>query len=155
MTLPYALPPGRDDATEAADVADVADVILSEEHLLVTTERRAIERVVLQKVIVTKRQTITVDVSHEEIRLTREPLARGTVVQTDTRPALHEPAVMILHEEHITVSRAIVPVERVTLTTTSVPERLIVKETIRHEEIDVDVEPRGLSTTHQGNREAT
>ena len=148
MALPHDPHPGHDDAT------GVTDVILSEEHLLVTTERRAVERVVLQKVIVTERRTITVDVSHEEIRLTREPLAGGTVVQTGVRPALHEPVVMILHEEQITVSRTILPVERVTFATTSVPGRLIVEETIRHEEIDVDV-ARGPSTTRPGNRDAT
>jgi uncharacterized protein (TIGR02271 family) len=138
MTHPYAPPPGRDDAIE---VTNVAEVILSEEHLLVTTERRAVERVVLRKVIVTERQTITVDVSHEEIRLTHEPVAGGTVVQAGALPAAREPVVMILHEEQITVSRTIVPVERVTLTTTPVPGVFVVKETIRHEETDVDVSP--------------
>ena len=68
--------------------------------------------------------------------------------------APREPVVMILQEEQITVSRSIVPVECVTLTTTSVPGEFIVKETIRHEEIDVDVSPRGHSTAHPANRKA-
>jgi uncharacterized protein (TIGR02271 family) len=149
MALPHDPPPGRDDAV------DVTDLILSEEHLLVTTERRAVERVVLQKVIVTERRTITIDVSHEEIRLTREPVDEGTVIQAGARPAPREPVVMILHEEQITVSRTVVPVERVILTTTSVPEALVVEGTIRHEEIDVDVSPWGPVTTHSARREAT
>lgn len=142
MASSHDTPPGSDDTIE------VADVVLSEEHLLVTTERRAVERVILQKVIVTERRTITVDVSHEEVRLIREP-AGETVAQAGPWPAAREPVVMVLHEEQITVSRTIAPVERVTLTTASVPGELVVEETIRHEEIDVVVSPSGPSTTHQ------
>jgi uncharacterized protein (TIGR02271 family) len=143
MTLPHDPPPGSD---------EVADVILSEEHLLVTTERRAIERVVLQRVVVTEQRTFTVEVSHEEIRLTREPVAGGTVGQAGARRAPREPVVLILHEEQITVSRTIVPVERVTLTTNSVPGEFVVEETIRHEEIDVDVSLRAFDNSPGGRR---
>jgi uncharacterized protein (TIGR02271 family) len=152
MTSPRDPSPGPGPESEPDETAEL---ILSEEHLLVTTRRRAVERVVMQKVVVTERRTITVDVSHEEIRLTREPVVDGSVGTTGAPAAVREPVVVLLHEEQITVSKTIVPVERVTLTTTSVPGRFVVEETIRHEEIDGDVSPTTPGGTHPVDRAAT
>ncbi|TDW67911.1 uncharacterized protein (TIGR02271 family) [Curtobacterium sp. PhB25] len=123
--------PGGDERT------DQFDVVRRDERLVIGTERHAIERVRLERVIVTEQRTITVDVSHEEIRLVREPIGDAVPVSTGTTGTVHEPIVVVLREEQITVSTAVVPVERVTLTTHTVTEEHRVEAELRREEIDI------------------
>ena len=46
----------------------------SEEHLEVSTEEHEAGRAPLRKFVVTEEQTVTVPVSHQEVRLEREPI---------------------------------------------------------------------------------
>ncbi|KQO62687.1 YsnF/AvaK domain-containing protein [Curtobacterium sp. Leaf261] len=119
--------------TDARDVA----VVRHEEQLRVSTDVVATERVRLERVVVTEQRTITVDVSHEEIRLTREPIVGGGPVPADA-PAARGPVVVVLHEERIALVRTVVPVERVTMTTRSVTEDVLVAEDLRYEDVDVE-----------------
>jgi uncharacterized protein (TIGR02271 family) len=118
----------------------IIDAIRHEQQLHVTTERRGLERVRLERVIVTEQRTITVDVSHEELRFSREPIVDGEVIP-DREVRSRDPIVLVLHEEQIAVSRTVVPVERVTLTTRTVTEERQISETVGHEEFDVEHVP--------------
>lgn len=115
------------------------EVILSEEHLVVTTQRRATERVRLQRVIVTEQRTITVDVSHEEVRLVREPLDPDNELGIMPAVADREPVRMILHEERVSLVRSTVPAERVTLSIHDVTNAATVTETLRREEASMEL----------------
>lgn len=114
-----------------------ANVILHEERLAVTTQRYATERVTIERVIITEQRTITVDVRHEELRITREALDDESVSTADTAMTL-DPLVVILHEEQIDVTKTVVPVERVTVQTHSVTEDQQVTEILGREVIDID-----------------
>ncbi|PZE94133.1 hypothetical protein DEI95_05740 [Curtobacterium sp. MCBD17_008] len=126
------------DQQHVSDADDHVEVVRSEERLAVTTERHATERVRLERYIVTEQRTVTVDVSREEIRLTREPITGGTRLPAGAGDTVREPIVVVLHEEQLVVTKTVVPVERVTLTTHTVTQDVVVDETLRHEVVDVD-----------------
>ncbi|TCL79366.1 MULTISPECIES: YsnF/AvaK domain-containing protein [unclassified Rathayibacter] len=117
-----------------------ADVILREERLDVSTERYATERVTIERIIVTEQRTITVEVRHEEIRITREAVDEEPVFSADAS-AHPDPLVVILHEEQINLTKAVVPVERVTVQIHTVAQHQHVTETLGHEVIDIDRTP--------------
>jgi sporulation protein YlmC with PRC-barrel domain len=75
--------PRRDDHNPAGPTTDDA-MTLSEEQLHVGTERVVTGRARLRKHIVTEERTITVPVSHEEVRLERDPA-------TDAAPPTERP----------------------------------------------------------------
>lgn len=116
-------------------------LIRSEEHLQVGTEKVATGRVWLQKFVVTQEQTITVSVSHEEVRVVREPIAEGAV--PEPVPAGDRATEVILTEERIVVSKQVVPVERVRLQTQTITEQREVTETVRREQITVHDDSTG------------
>ena len=141
-----------DDASAGQD-ADVQDglsgdaMTRSEERLHVDTENVAVGRARLRKYVVTENVTTTVPVSHEEVRLEREPITdanRGAAVSgADITEAEHE---VQLHAERPVVTKETVPVERVRLTTESVTGEETVDSEIRKEQIDepdVDTRPPG------------
>ncbi|PZE64539.1 YsnF/AvaK domain-containing protein [Curtobacterium sp. MCBD17_021] len=132
MTSPHT--PRRPSAAD-----DEIEVVRHEERLAVRTELHATERVRLERVVVTEQRTISVDVSHEEVRLTREPITGGTRLPGAEVP-VREPIVVVLHEEQVTVTKTVVPVERVTLSTHRVSDDHVVTETLGHEEVDVTAE---------------
>jgi uncharacterized protein (TIGR02271 family) len=113
-------------------------VVLHEERLVVSTRRFATERVRLERVVVTEQRTITVDVRREEIRLVREPIDDGEPLPAGTVPPPAEPIVMVLHEERVSISKTVVPVERVTLRVTSVEGEREVSAGLRREVVEVD-----------------
>jgi uncharacterized protein (TIGR02271 family) len=106
----------------------------SEERLKVGTERVETGRVRLVKHVVTENQQVTVPVSHEEIRLEREPITDGKPGQrlTDGEQEIR------LHAERPVVDKESVPVERVRLAKNTVTEDQTVSGEIRKERIDVD-----------------
>jgi uncharacterized protein (TIGR02271 family) len=111
----------------------------SEEQLHVGTERRETGRARLRKHVVTEEQTVTVPVSHEEVRLEREPITDGNVGAATSGPDLSdEEHEVVLTEERPVVQKETVPVERVKLGTETVTDEERVTEDVRHEEIDVD-----------------
>ncbi|MFT2689717.1 YsnF/AvaK domain-containing protein [Clavibacter zhangzhiyongii] len=116
----------------------------SEEQLHVGTERRETGRARLRKHVVTEEQTVTVPVSHEEVRLEREPITDANVGSATAGPDLSdEEHEVVLTEERPVVEKETVPVERVQLGTETVTDEERVTEDVRHEEIDVDGDADG------------
>ncbi len=109
----------------------------SEERLHVGTEQADAGRARLRKYVVTENVTQTVPVSHEEVRLEREPVTdanRGAATSgSDISEEEHE---VTLRAERPVVNKETVPVERVRLGTETVTEDHEVSETIRKEQID-------------------
>jgi uncharacterized protein (TIGR02271 family) len=124
---------GRDTSGPATDDA----MTRSEERLHVGTEQVQAGRARLRKYVVTENVTQTVPVSHEEVRLEREPITdanRGAAVSgSDISEEEHE---VTLRAERPVVSKDTVPVERVRLGTETVTEDHEVSETLRKEQID-------------------
>ncbi|MCA1655237.1 MAG: PRC and DUF2382 domain-containing protein [Pseudonocardiaceae bacterium] len=110
----------------------------SEEQLRVGTERVETGRVRLVKHVVTEEQQMSVPVSHEEVRLEREPITdanRGAAMRgRDITEDEHEVA---LHAERPVVNKETVPVERVRLAKDTVTDEETVSGKIRKEQIDV------------------
>jgi uncharacterized protein (TIGR02271 family) len=108
----------------------------SEERLKVGTEQVETGRVRLVKHVVTENQQVTVPVSHEEVRLEREPI-------TDGRPGQElgdGEQEVLLHAERPVVDKETVPVERVRLSKDTVTEQETVSGKVRKEQIDIDDE---------------
>jgi len=109
----------------------------SEEQLHVGTEKVEAGRARLRKYVVTENVTQTVPVSHEEVRLEREPITganRGAAVSgSGISEDEHE---VTLRAERPVVNKETVPVERVRLGTETVTEDHEVSETLRKEQID-------------------
>jgi uncharacterized protein (TIGR02271 family) len=124
---------GRDTSGPATDGA----MTRSEERLHVGTEQVQAGRARLRKHVVTENVTQTVPVSHEEVRLEREPVTganRGAATSgSDISEEEHE---VTLHAERPVVNKETVPVERVRLGTETVTEDHEVSETLRKEQFD-------------------
>ncbi|MDQ0744619.1 uncharacterized protein (TIGR02271 family) [Clavibacter sp. B3I6] len=118
----------------------------SEEQLHVGTERVQTGRARLRKHVVTEQQTVTVPVSHEEVRLEREPITDANVGAATSGPDLSdEEHEVVLTEERPVVHMETVPVERVKLGTETVTDERTVTEDVRHEEIEVDGDTDGTT----------
>ncbi|MFD3871859.1 DUF2382 domain-containing protein [Streptomyces sp. NPDC058623] len=115
------------------------EVIRSEERLRVGTTTEEVGRARLKKVIVTENVTTTVPVSHEEVRVVREPIREpireGERVRGDIGEAEKE---VTLHAERAVTRKETVPVERVRLATKRVTEQQEVSETVRKEQVRYD-----------------
>ncbi|MEU0134651.1 PRC and DUF2382 domain-containing protein [Streptomyces sp. NPDC006296] len=111
------------------------EMVRSEEQLQVGTEEYESGRARLHKYVVTENVTRTVPVSHEEVRVVREPLQPGE--RGAARSELGEQDVEVtLHAERATVHKEAVPVERVRLETSKVTEQKEVSAELRKEKID-------------------
>ena len=124
----------------------------SEEQLHVGTETTQAGRARLRKYVVTEQQTANVAVSHDEVRLEREPITDANAGAAFDGPALSEEEhEVVLNEERVVVDKEAVPVERVKLGTETVTEQQQVTEDVSHEEIeldgDADVDSAGRGTT--------
>ncbi|MCX5401452.1 PRC and DUF2382 domain-containing protein [Streptomyces sp. NBC_00102] len=118
-----------------ADLADQEELIRSEEQLRVGTEEYESGRARLHKYVVTEEVTRTVPVSHEEVRVVREPLAPGEKVTGQTSIGEQDVEVT-LHAERATVRKEAVAVERVRLERDRVTEQKEVSAEVRKEKID-------------------
>jgi uncharacterized protein (TIGR02271 family) len=109
----------------------------SEERLRVGTENVQTGRARLRKYVVTENVSTTVPVSHEEVRLEREPITEANrdaaLCGADITEEEHE---LTLHAERPVVAKETVPVERVRLSTETVTEEQQVNEQVRKEQID-------------------
>lgn len=134
---------GQDAATTKGgrhDASTSDDMIRSEERLKVGTEEVETGHVRLRKYVVTEEQQVTVPVSHEEVRIEREPI---TDAKPGGRTEIGEAEQDItLHAEKPVVQKEAVPVERVHLGTEKVTEEQTVSGEIRKEQIDVDDDTR-------------
>jgi uncharacterized protein (TIGR02271 family) len=109
----------------------------SEERLHVATESVAAGRARLRKYVVTENVTTTVPVSHEEVRLEREPITDANrdaaLSGADISEEEHE---VTLQAERPVVAKETVPVERVRLATETVTEERQIDSEVRKERID-------------------
>ena len=124
---------GRDVSGPTTDDA----MTRSEEELRVGTARQESGRVRLRKYVVTENVQQTVPVSHEEVRLEREPITDENVDRALDGPAISEEEhEVVLHEEQPVVEKRAVPKERVRLAKDTVTDEAEVSEEVRKERIE-------------------
>lgn len=130
----------------AAAGSDDTAMTRSEERLRVGKETRESGRARLRKYVVTEQQEVTVPVSHEEVRLEREPITEENREAAMSGPEISEAEhEVILHEERPVVSKETVPVERVRAAKETVTEEETVGGEVRREEIQIEEEDTGRS----------
>jgi stress response protein YsnF len=138
--------PGTQTATAGEDLHADDSMIVSEEQLRVRTERVVSGRARLVKYVVTEEVTLTVQVSHEEVRVELEPVAApgagsGPSAYGDQATSSWDPGGgsderwMILHAERPVIQMESVPVERVRLRVETVTRQQGVTGQIRKEQI--------------------
>ncbi len=126
---------GRDTSGPTTDDA----MTRSEERLQVGTQQTEAGRARLRKFITSETVTQTVPVSHEEVRIEREPITDANVGKALDGPALSEEEhEVVLRAEQPVVAKETVPVERVRLDTETVTEQAQVTEEVRKENIEAD-----------------
>jgi uncharacterized protein (TIGR02271 family) len=124
---------GRDASGPTTDDA----MTRSEERLHVGTESVPAGRARLRKYVVTENVTRTVPVSHEEVRLEREPITEANRDAALDGPDISEEEHEVtLNAERPVVQKEAVPVERVRLSTETVTEQQEVSEQVRKEQIE-------------------
>ncbi len=137
---------GRDTSGPSTDDA----MTRSEEQLRVGTEKVESGRARLRKYVVTENVTHTVPVSHEEVRIEREPITEANRGAATSGPDISEEEHEVtLHAERPVVEKETVPVERVRLGTETVTENQEVTEEVRKEKIETDA---GTDATGRGER---
>jgi uncharacterized protein (TIGR02271 family) len=133
--------------TAADTVAGTGDDAMtrSEERLNVGKETVEAGRARLRKYVVTENVTRTVPVSHEEVRLEREPITEANRdAAVSGEPISEDEHEVTLRAERPVVEKETVPVERVRLATDTVTEDAQVSDSVRKERIDdVDVDNSG------------
>ena len=113
----------------------------SEEQLRVGTRQVEAGRAGIRKYVVTEQQTVSVPVSHDEVRVVREPLQPGDTVEGAT---IGEDSIEVtLMEDQVHVDKQVVGVEKVRLATETVTEQQNITESVRKEQI----ETTGVETT--------
>jgi uncharacterized protein (TIGR02271 family) len=133
-------PVGHDTSGPTTDNA----MTRSEERLDVGTRSEAVGRARLRKYVVTENVTTTVPVSHEEVRVEREPITDENVDRSMDGPAISEEEHEVtLHAERPVVEKEAVPVERVRLGKETVTDEAEVSEGVRKEQIEVNGAERG------------
>ncbi|MGY1770106.1 DUF2382 domain-containing protein [Blastococcus sp. SYSU D00813] len=111
----------------------------SEERLSVGTRSEEVGRARLRKYVVSENVTETVPVSHEEVRLEREPITDANIGNAMDGPAISEEEHEVtLHAERPVVQKEAVPVERVRLDKTTVTDQETVSENVRKEQIEME-----------------
>jgi len=114
----------------------------SEERMHVATTTEQTGRVRLRKYVVTENVQQTVPVSHEEVRVEREPVTDANRGQAMSGPELSEAEHEVtLHEERVAVTKETVPVERVRLAKERVTGEQTVSGEIRKERVEIEGEP--------------
>lgn len=125
-------------------------MVRHEERLRVGTESEETGRVALRKYVVTEDQTVTVPVSHEEVRVEREPIDRDSDATARSGAMGEETHEATLHAERPVVDKTTEAVEQVRLDTRTVTEDEQVSDTVRKEEIDVDDPQQALRRDRDG-----
>ena len=118
------------------------EVVLTEEQLLVDTERVPAQRVRLRKEIVTEEVTVTVVLRHEELVIEREPIQPGDVPpEAADAPKLDEPMEIVLWAEEPVVTTRSVPTERVRVLRTQGSQQQDLTTQLRRERASFDNAP--------------
>ena len=111
----------------------------SEERLNVGTQRVEAGRARLRKFVTTEQQTVNVPVTHEEVRVEREPITDANRDAALDGPAISEEEhEVVLHADQPVVTTEAVPVERVRLGTETVTDTQSVTGEVRKEQVEVD-----------------
>lgn len=131
---------GRDTSGPTTDDA----MTRSEERLRVGTEKVPTGKARLRKYVTRENVTQTVPVSHEEVRIEREPVTEANrdaaMTGGDLTSEEHE---VTLHAEQPVIEKETVPVERVRLGTETTTGEQQVSEEVRKEQIDTDDQKKG------------
>ncbi|UFQ17085.1 MULTISPECIES: DUF2382 domain-containing protein [Streptomyces] len=123
------------------------ELVRSEERLRIGTEEEEVGHARLRKTVVSENVTTSVPLSHEEVRVVREPIREGERVRGNIGEAETE---VTLHAERAVVSKETVPVERVHLETEKVTETREVSDTVRKEQIEYDDDVKGVKGERGG-----
>ncbi len=149
MTTGSALPP-----TSPADLTAPASgrdyLVRSEEQLRVRTDEQVAGYARLEKFTVIETKTITVDVTHEEVRLVQRPAYSPEVSLSAPGSSVDYDAGrwMTVSREEVVVTKRVVPVERVRLEVYPVIEQRQVTEQVRKEQIDSKLDPEQAPARH-------
>ena len=127
--------------------ADDGSMTRHEERLHVGTESEETGRVRLRKYVVTEDEQVTVPVSHEEVRLEREPLTEGA--PAGDAEIGEDSQEVTLHAERPVVDKSTEAVENVRLGTRTVTEDRTVSDRVRKEQVDVDDPDDHVSGRHE------
>lgn len=125
------------ESTTRGDSAGMKSMTRCEERLRINTEQAESGRVRVRKYVVTEQQSVTVPVSHEEVRIEREPISESERGSMSSARMGEEEQEVVLHEDRPTVSKESVPVERIRLRTETVTEERTVQDEVRMERFDV------------------
>ncbi|OXM43944.1 DUF2382 domain-containing protein [Amycolatopsis alba] len=125
---------GTDAAAGKSDRDAEHTMTRSEERLNVGTEQVETGHVRLRKYVVTEEQQVTVPVSHEEVRIEREPI---TGASGGTAEIAEDEQEVVLHAEKPVVNKETVAVERARLKTETVTEEQTVSGKVRKEQFEV------------------
>ncbi|WP_029212451.1 DUF2382 domain-containing protein [Arsenicicoccus bolidensis] len=120
----------------------------SEEELQVGTREREAGRVRLRKHVRTEKETVTVPVTHEEVRVERTPIRDGE----GGRIGGDETAEVRLREDEVVVDKDVVAKEQISLGKEKVTEQQRVTEDVRKEEIEVEREGGVRDGVRDGGR---
>ncbi|WP_007027064.1 DUF2382 domain-containing protein [Saccharomonospora iraqiensis] len=123
-------------------------MVRSEERMRAGTDEVESGRVRLRKYVVTEEQQMKVPVSHEEVRVEREPITEEDRAEAATGELGEEEQEVTLHSEQPHVEKESVPVEKVRLGKERVAEEETVSGEVRKEQFDIDEE--GGSGTRGG-----
>lgn len=147
-------PPAAQPASEASaqgvgEPRQDTAMTLSEERLNVDTETVDAGEATLSKHVVTEQQTVTVPVSHEEVRLERTPITDEdrSAMPADATVLADDEQSVTLTQERIVVTKETVPVERARLVTENVTEQQDVTQDVRREELTTDPSELGEGTS--------
>jgi uncharacterized protein (TIGR02271 family) len=112
-----------------------------EERLHIGTERVETGHARLRKHITTEQVRQTVPLTHQEVRIEREPIrAEDAATMTGEDMLTEAESEVTLYEEHTVVTKQNVPVERVRMRVEDITEEITVTEEVRTERIDLESE---------------
>jgi uncharacterized protein (TIGR02271 family) len=130
----------QDRDTPAAGYAgDDKAMTRSEERLVTDTRTQETGKARLRKYVVTEQQQVNVPVSHDEVRLEREPITDANAGDAYDGPQISEAEhELTLNAERPVVNTETVPVERVRLGKQTVRDEETVSGEVRKEQIEFD-----------------
>ncbi|GLU49242.1 PRC and DUF2382 domain-containing protein [Nocardiopsis ansamitocini] len=119
--------------------SDYGDTFMtrSEEQAQVGVESRESGRAHVHKSVETEHFERDVPVTHEELRIEREPVTEADIAAADARIEADDQDI-ILHEERAVVSKKTVPVEKIRISKEQVTEEQRVQGELRKEHIEVE-----------------
>jgi len=106
--------------------------------LRITTEHVEAGRVRIRKYVTTERESVTVPITREEIRIEREQIPPAEQRADEREPLGENEREIVLHEERPIVNTETVAVERIRVNTEQVTEEQTIEGDVRRERFDVD-----------------